>query len=125
MSTRVPIESLTRTQQVALGHLRAHGPTWPAARGRYAGSNTTPWSQRTLQALVDQGFAEWRQREGVMPHVVPTFWEEQRFWPDNVSVADDLMCRDHRRGFTCTRIHRHVGPHLAGTQHKIVAGWMA
>jgi hypothetical protein len=70
--------TLTRTQRAALARLTTDGHLWPAGRGRFSGGNTTPWEQRTLQALVDAELAAWRGStfetpvwHGVMPHVVP------------------------------------------------------
>lgn len=66
--------TLTRTQRQALEALRETKRQWPLGRGRWAGDGPNRhcrWSERTLQALVDAGVAEWApHRHGVMPHVV-------------------------------------------------------
>lgn len=69
---------LTRTQRKALALLRETGRQWPLApyQGVGGGDNYTRhcrYTQRTLQALVDAGVAEWApRRDGVMPHVIPS-----------------------------------------------------
>lgn len=52
--------TLTTTQHSALGDLRERGSLRPSSRAfsRWNGQRT--YSRRTLQALVDAGFAEWR-----------------------------------------------------------------
>jgi hypothetical protein len=75
MSTTTP--TLTRTQTAALAELRRVGHLWPTSGGRYETSGTghAPFSQRTVQALVDAGHAKWAVRSpnapAVMPHIVP------------------------------------------------------
>jgi len=64
---------MTRTQQAALARLHETGKQWPLS-GRGAGDNYSTYcrySRRTLQALVDQGYAEWLISGGVLPYVVP------------------------------------------------------
>jgi hypothetical protein len=67
-------EGLTPTQRAALRALEQTGRQWPLSRRHGSGDNHTEhcrYSQRTLQALVDAGVAQWApHRHGVMPHII-------------------------------------------------------
>jgi hypothetical protein len=51
---------LTTTQYSALGELRRRNSLRPAGRAFDPKTGQRTYSRRTLQALVDQGYAEWR-----------------------------------------------------------------
>lgn len=69
--------ALTRRQREALADLRRKGVLWPKF-GRNNADPTTPYTRRTLQALVDADLAEWiiRPGSGIMPHITPTDTKE-------------------------------------------------
>jgi hypothetical protein len=69
----LPLVTLTTTQHSAYGDLLRFGRLYPPGPRQLVQRGTSQgFSKRTLQALVDKGFAEWAPRvDGTWVSIIP------------------------------------------------------
>lgn len=88
--------ALTTTQHSALGDLHRFGRLYPPGPRQYVERGTPQgFSSRTLQALVDLGYARWDDRlDGTWPSIVPVVSEIEHTGKHEMDA--DLEERPHR-----------------------------